>query len=214
LASTSIGFGSYCKLTIFPPCINIANLYIGVIVHVTAASHLIANLGPLPIMRKVIIFLVSIMLASAAHSAPASTNSIETLLTAMKTEKLLDETSANMNQVIRQALADNLKGQKLTAAQQHVVDTLPTKITQIFHDEFLWSKMLPMYIHIYQESYTQEEVDGMIAFYTTPVGAKVAEKMPLVMQKTVMLLQPRMAPIMEKVKAATQQALVDIKNAK
>jgi hypothetical protein len=74
--------------------------------------------------------------------------------------------------------------------------------------------MRPLYIQIYQESFTQEEIDGLIAFYKSPLGIAFVEKMPLVMQKSMTIMQSRTGPLMEKMKAVIDQAMADAKAAK
>ena len=74
--------------------------------------------------------------------------------------------------------------------------------------------MRPMFVQIYQESYTQEEVDGLVAFYQSPIGVAYIEKMPIVMQKSMTLVQTRMGPMMEKMQAALKQAMEEAKTPK
>jgi hypothetical protein len=45
-------------------------------------------------------------------------------------------------------------------------------------DAMTWEKMRPMYVSIYAETFTPEELQGLIAFYKTPVGQKWIEKQP------------------------------------
>ncbi len=45
-------------------------------------------------------------------------------------------------------------------------------------DAMTWDKMRPMCVSIYAETFTPEELQGLIAFYKTPVGQKWIEKHP------------------------------------
>jgi hypothetical protein len=76
-----------------------------------------------------------------------------------------------------------------------------------------WEKLRPLYVQIYQESFTQEEIDGPIAFYESPAGVAFVEKLPFVMQKSMSIMQSRMAPMMEKMKAAMKEAIAEPKAA-
>ena len=80
-------------------------------------------------------------------------------------------------------------------------------------EEMTWDKLRPLYVQIYQESFTQEEIDGLIAFYESPAGVAFVEKMPFVMQKSMSIMQSRMAPMMEKMKAAIKEAIAEPKAA-
>jgi hypothetical protein len=77
----------------------------------------------------------------------------------------------------------------------------------MLREEMTWDKLRPLYVQIYQESFTQEEIDRPIAFYESPAGVAFVEKMPFVMQKSMSIMQSRMAPMMEKMKAAMKEAL-------
>jgi hypothetical protein len=74
-------------------------------------------------------------------------------------------------------------------------------------------QIAPPLRQIYQESFTQEEIDGLIAFYESPAGVAFVEKMPFAMQKSMSIMQSRMAPMMEKIKAAMKEAIAEPKAA-
>ena len=37
-------------------------------------------------------------------------------------------------------------------------------------EEMTWDRLHPLYVRIYQESFTQEEIDGLIVFYESPAS--------------------------------------------
>jgi uncharacterized protein len=47
-----------------------------------------------------------------------------------------------------------------------------------------WDAMLPEMTAIYKETFTEDEVREMIAFYRTPTGQKVLDTLPEVMQRS------------------------------
>ena len=94
------------------------------------------------------------------------------------------------------------------------MDLFPAKFAKVLREEMNWASMRPLFTQIYQESYTQEEVDGLVAFYQSPIGIAYTEKMPIVMQKTMTLVQARMGPMMEKMQAAMKQAMEEAKTSK
>jgi len=49
--------------------------------------------------------------------------------------------------------------------------------------------MKPVYIKLYDETLTEEEVNGAVAFYKTPAGQALLNKMPLLMQKSMVVMQ-------------------------
>jgi hypothetical protein len=165
-------------------------------------------------MSKFVLFLASLVFAASVYAAPASDASIDTLLTITKVERMLDGMFAGLDPMMRQMSTSMLKGQKLNPEQQRSLDNMMKKMSAVMRDEMSWAKMRPMYLQIYRETFTQEEVDGMIAFYRTPVGVATIDKMPAAMQKSMTLMQARMGPVMERMNAAMQQAIADAKAGK
>jgi hypothetical protein len=69
------------------------------------------------------------------------------------------------------------------------------------------SKAKPALVKVYTDTYTEEEIDGILAFYKSPVGKAFLQKMPEVMQRSmpVMMqlmgdLQPELKTMMEGMK--------------
>ena len=157
-------------------------------------------------MLKVITLLALLAFASIVHSAPPSPESIEELLTVTRAEANVDTMLANVDPIMRQSMAAAAQGQQLSSDQQRDIDTTLAMLVQVLHEELAWDKMRLVYVQIYQETFTQEEIDGLIAFYKSPAGVAFVEKMPVVMQKSMSIMQSRIAPMMEKMKATMQQA--------
>ena len=69
------------------------------------------------------------------------------------------------------------------------------------------SKAKPALAKVYADTYTEEEIDGILAFYKSPAGKALLQKMPEVMQRSMPAmmqmmgdLQPQMKTIMEGLK--------------
>ena len=67
-------------------------------------------------------------------------------------------------------------------------------------------KMRADYVAIYAETFTEEELRGMVEFYQSPVGRKLIEKTPELMRRSMMITQKQMADMMPKVEAAVREA--------
>ena len=59
-----------------------------------------------------------------------------------------------------------------------------------------WENMEPTYLKIYEDSFSQSEVDSMIAFYSSPGGQAVVAKLPLVAQNTMQAMLQQMKSLM------------------
>lgn len=68
------------------------------------------------------------------------------------------------------------------------IKTRQPDIDQKFYDEivneFNGNEIVKLIIPIYEKHYTEEEIDQLILFYQSPIGKKMVEKMPLVIQES------------------------------
>lgn len=158
---------------------------------------------------KPILLAALLAIAQSVSAAPATDESVETLLSVTKAESMVDAMLSNLTPIMRQGMAQALSGKPVSPAQQQVLDAMPAKFTNIMRDEMSWSKMKPQYIRIYQESFSQEDVEGFIAFYRSPAGQSYIDKMPIVMQKSMAMGAQMSQNVGPKMKAAIDQALKD-----
>lgn len=167
-------------------------------------------------MKKLFIALAAsaLLLSTGVRAAPASAESVDTLLAVTKTQALLESMYGQIEAMMRQSIANASQGQSVSAEQRRALDTVPSKFVATMRTEMGWTKMRPIYVQIYQDTFTQEEIDGLIAFYRSPAGEAFVAKMPLVMQKSMQVAQAQMGPIMEKMKAAIDEAMAEAKRVK
>jgi hypothetical protein len=63
------------------------------------------------------------------------------------------------------------------------------------NEELSFAKVKDIYQQAYRETFTQEEVSAIIAFYKSPAGKAIVEKYPAAMQKANALMQARISPL-------------------
>ena len=161
------------------------------------------------VIRKFMLFVLLLSASWSACAAQASAESIDTLLRVTKVERLLESLYANMEAVMRQALAQSVEGKTLTPEQKRFLDNAPRRYVAVMRDELSWESLKPMYVEIYRENFTQEEIDGLIAFYKSPTGQAFVDKMPAVMQQSMLAMQNRFRPLAAKMKDAADQAVAE-----
>ena len=155
--------------------------------------------------------LAALLASLAVHAAPASQESVENLLAATKVETMMDSMYAGMDQLMRQGLKQASQGKPLSPEQQRVLDGLPAKFVAVMRDEMNWQKIKPLYVQLYRDTFEQEEIDGMLAFYASTAGQALVNKMPVVMQKSMALSQTLMQSVIPKMTAAMEDAMTEAK---
>jgi uncharacterized protein len=156
---------------------------------------------------KTIALLVAVMLCllCCVSAAPPSDASIEQMLKAAHTEEMLDQMMTQMTSGMEQGMQQALKGQTPTAAQKAKMDDFRKKLSALMHEELSFAKMKDVYMQVYRETFTQDEVNNILAFYNSPAGKAFVEKMPAAMQKSATLAQARMGPLLQKIQALAEQ---------
>jgi uncharacterized protein len=164
-------------------------------------------------MRKLILLFAALTLTSTALAATPTKDSVETLLKVTRVERTLDGMLASIDSLMQQSMARAMAGKQQTAEQQRAMELMRGKVQQIFREEMTWAKLEPIYVQVYQDTFSQQEIDGLIKFYRTPTGVSYVDKLPIVMQKSMVATQAMMGPMMQKLQAAGQQAVEEAKAA-
>jgi len=146
---------------------------------------------------KNLLFVLALALAPiAATAAPASGDSIDQLLMASRAETQVESMYGGMEQLIQTSMKQALGDKPISPEQQRVIDQFPGKFATLVRKEFGWVTMKPFYTRLYQESFDQSEVDGLLAFYGSPSGQAYLDRMPVVLQKTMVFVQQEMQRLM------------------
>jgi hypothetical protein len=165
-------------------------------------------------MKKLLLPLAALLLTvSISAAAPASDASVKELLAATEVHKMLDNMWPQMDKLMDASMAQATSDHQLTPEAQKIADGMRVKMREIMKQELNWETLEPMYVNIYKESFTQEEVNGLLAFYKSPAGVAMVKKMPLVMQKSFGAMQQKMGPLMQKIQAAAQEGAQEIAKA-
>lgn len=127
--------------------------------------------------------------STTAMAASASESSIKQLLAVTQTPKLVDGMREQFDSLMNSTIQQALKGEAPTVKQQQAIENMKNRMVSLIQGELAWRKLEPLYLRIYQETFTEEEVAGMLSFYKTPAGQAVIYKMPVLMQKTMVDMQ-------------------------
>lgn len=150
--------------------------------------------------------------SAPAAAKPPSEESIKQLLEVTQARKLIDSVMSQMDLLMQQAVAQAVQGQEIPPKVQKEIDQQRAEMLAMMKELLDWKKLEPMYVRIYQKTFTQQELDGMLAFYKTPAGAAVVTKMPAIMQNTMDEMQSMMGPVMEKMKKMQQDLVARMKD--
>jgi len=150
---------------------------------------------------------LSFLAVAPVHAAPASRESVEQLLSVIDMQKTYDATFDAMRKSVEQAFTNTPQLKSLTPEQRKGFDTGMSRMYDLMHQELDWNKLKPEFEQMYMDTFTQEEVDGLLAFYRSPAGKAMVEKTPLLMSKSMQISQSRMQSLMPRVIQIMQDSM-------
>jgi uncharacterized protein len=143
----------------------------------------------------------ALLLAPAAFADQASKNAkIEQLLTAMNIEQQQKQTLDQIQQLV----LGQVKSQMPSQGDAAKVEDLQKKMFALIGEETSWRKMKPVFVKVYNDTYTEQEIEGILAFYQSPAGKAMVAKQPTLTSKMMTGMQAQMGDIMTKIQKLMQ----------
>jgi hypothetical protein len=147
-------------------------------------------------MKTRILLVMMMLFAGSVFSqtaTPESRASAERLLQVLKLGENFDNT-------IRQAVTMQMgmldKRMDIPAEKKETVRKSIEAAVNSSLEKMSWQKMKGMFVDIYAEVFTKEELDGVIAFYESPAGQKFVAKQPQLTQVTMQKMQTLISEMM------------------
>ena len=152
-------------------------------------------------MSHRILFAALLALLATAGPAlaqqPADDARIDRLIEISRTRQTLDAMLPQIEASQRQMAAQMAGGRELDAAQQQRLDRILEGSAAAIRKALAWENLAPMYRDIYRQTFTGEDIDAIVAFYETPTGQRMLDKMPELMQNTMAAMQRLVVPMLQ-----------------
>jgi len=84
-------------------------------------------------------------------------------------------------------------------------EEMQQKMMALIADRLSWEKAKPALIKVYSDTFTESEIDGIVAFYKSPPGQAMLEKMPQLMQKSMAVGQQLMGDVMPEIQRMKEE---------
>jgi hypothetical protein len=147
---------------------------------------------------------------SPAPAGAPSEASIKELLSVSEVRSIVDTMWKEIDAMMKNAMQQATQGRPVAPNVQRDIDQGMSDMMKIVKEELNWDQLEPLYVRVYQKSLTQAEVDGMLAFYKTPTGQALIKKMPVIMRTTMVEMQQRMGPMMQKIQKLQQDVMAKV----
>lgn len=147
--------------------------------------------------RAVVVVLMVLFVGSTSARADEASKraKAEELFSLLHLDQTMDQITKNVMKQV-QAMTDSMPGaDHATPEQKKLVADFQQRVLDLVNKRLGWKALEPDFISLYAGTYTEEELDGLIAFYKSPVGQTMLEKTPELMAKSTELTQQRMREV-------------------
>jgi hypothetical protein len=156
-------------------------------------------------MKHLAILLCAFVFNSVAFAAPPSQASIEKLLADTQADKTYTSIQQQIDSMLQHTLQQATQGQFISPEQQKILDAFKQKAMTMIEAQLNYDNLKSTYIQTYNENFSQEEIDQLIAFYESPTGKMFVAKMPSVTQKSMALMQQKIGPVLQQLQQAAKE---------
>jgi hypothetical protein len=144
--------------------------------------------------------LLFVTTATPAHADEASKLAkIEELFNVMRIEQMLPQMTQQIMAQIQSMMAAQAKNSNLPPDAAPKVEEMQKKIIALVNEKMSWQKMKPVYVKVYGDTYTEEELGGIVDFYKSPAGQAFVKKTPLLTQNIMQSMQGIMGDTMAEI---------------
>jgi len=135
--------------------------------------------------------------ALAVDGAPPDDARLDRLLEVTRARAMLEGMLPQVEASQRQMVAQMTAGQDLDADQQARLEAVVSRSSAAVRQALSWQNLEQVYRDVYRRSFSAGDVDAIIAFYETPAGQRLLDRMPTLMQHTMDAMQQLVVPMLE-----------------
>jgi hypothetical protein len=135
-----------------------------------------------------------------AHADEASRRAkAEEMITILHADRVVTQV---MESVMQQAaiITTQRSGGTLTPETKTALADFQKKLAAVMEPQIGWKAIEPEYIRLYATTFTDEELDGMLAFYKSAAGKALVEKIPDINQQGGKIMQAKFAAVQPQMK--------------
>jgi hypothetical protein len=149
-------------------------------------------------MKRAMIAVVLLMLAALpmARADEASKRAkVDELIAVMHMDRMMDQMTEALKTQTDQMLKQAPGMEALTPEKQKLVDDYEAQSAKIILDSVGWKALQPEFVAMYMKTFSEDEIDGIVAFYKSPAGQAMLIKMPQLMTASMEIAQRRMQEV-------------------
>lgn len=136
--------------------------------------------------------------ASAQDAAnPPDDARLDRLLEVTRAQAMVEGMLPQIEASQRQMVAQLTAGRELDDSQRARLDATLERSNAVLREALSWEVLGPLYRDVYRRTFSAEDVEAIIAFYDTPAGQRLVDRMPALVQHTMEAVQQRVLPLLQ-----------------
>lgn len=119
----------------------------------------------------------------------------EQLFTLLRMDTMMDQLMGGVKRQVQQITESMPGADQATPEQKKQIVDFQQRVMDVVNQKIGWKALEPDFITLYASTYTEEELDGIVAFYKSPVGQRMIEKTPELTAKSTQITQQKMSEL-------------------
>ena len=151
-----------------------------------------------------VVMLVVVPCGARADEASKQTK-VRDLFVTMHMDHMLDQMMHSIQGEV-QAMAQSAPGaQPMTPEQKKLAQDFMEKSMKVVNGSVGWTILEPEYVKLYASTYSEPEIDGILAFYKSAVGQAMLAKTPALSAGGMQIVRSRMGDFQPKLQALQRE---------
>lgn len=159
-------------------------------------------------MRRMLVAVAMVFLLAPglrAQDDAAKRAKVEELFTVMRLDHMMDRLMGAVRQQTETMMRSMPGMEQMTPEQKRITDDFEKKIMDAAMESVGWKAMEPDMVNLYVSTYSTQEIDGLIAFYKSPVGQAYLDKTPELTQKSMQITQQKVVTLQPKLRELVEE---------
>ena len=163
-------------------------------------TRLLRPLHLRPLHRIALAAALALAATGSALAAPPSDADINRLLAASRAQSLIEGMLPQLETMQQQQFAQLAEQHQLDDQARNRLQRIQERSSTTMRQALSWQEMRPMYVQLYKQTFTREDVVAMAEFYESSAGQSLLDKTPALMQNVMVAVQQKMVPLMEQLR--------------
>lgn len=161
-------------------------------------------------MRRITILLLIVFAVGCctARADDASKRAkAEELFKVLRMDQTMEQLSSSILKQVQQITESMPGANQATPEQKKQIAAFQQRVVDLVNQRIGWKALEPDFITLYASTYTEEELDGILAFYKSPVGQSMLAKTPELMAKSTEISRQKMQVLQPELEQMVQDFL-------